>query len=115
MRQVLSSKGPVFLAESGKGRVIGLAEVSVRRDHVDGATISPVPYLEAWYVEARFRKQGVGKALMAAVESWAVARGFRELASDAEIGNRLSIRRHRRLGFAEIDRNVTFLKTLAGR
>lgn len=112
MRQVLRSKGPVFLAENGKGRVIGLAEVSVRRDHVDGATICPVPYLEAWYVDASYRKQGVGKALMEAVESWAVSLGFRELASDAEIENRLSIRLHRRLGFVEVDRNVTFLKTL---
>jgi aminoglycoside 6'-N-acetyltransferase I len=115
MRQVLKSKGPVFLAENWKGRVIGLAEASVRRDHVDGASICPVPYLEAWYVDGRYRKQGVGKALMGAVERWAVSRGFRELASDAEIGNRLSIRLHRRLGFLEIDRNVTFLKGLRGR
>jgi len=44
-----------------------------------------VPYLEAWFVEASFRKQGIGRALMNALEQWAISRGFTELASDAEI------------------------------
>ena len=38
--------------------------------------------------------------------------GASELASDAEIENSLSIKLHKRFGFREIDRNVTFLKTL---
>ena len=94
---------------------IGFAEVSLREDHVDGASISPVPYLEAWFVEASFRKQGVGQALIGAVERCATSRGYTELASDAEIENSLSIRLHKQLGFAEIDRNVTFLKMLTSR
>lgn len=113
--QVLASDGVVFVAEDISGHLIGFAEVSLRRDHVDGATISPVPYLEGWFVEATFRKQGIGRALMEAVESWAVQRSFSELASDAEIENALSIRLHRMLGFAEVDRNVTFLKKLRAR
>ena len=43
---------------------------------------------------------------------WAVSGGYSELASDAEIENFLSIQLHKRLGFSEIDRNVTFLKRL---
>jgi aminoglycoside 6'-N-acetyltransferase I len=112
MGQLLKSDGVVLLAENGQGKLIGFAEVSLRQEHVDGASISPVPYLEAWFVEASFRKQGVGRALMAAVERWAVSRGYTELASDAEIENSESIRLHKQLGFAEIDRIVTFLKML---
>lgn len=112
MRQLLKSGGVVFGAEDSQAGLIGFAEVSVRRDHVDGASISPVPYLEAWFVEASFRKQGIGRSLIDAVEQWAVSRGYSELASDAEVENSLSIRLHKRLGFCEIDRNVTFLKTL---
>ena len=110
--QLLASKGVVFVVENDSGHLLAFAEVSLRHDHVDGATISPVPYLEAWFVEEGFRKQGVGRSLMAAVEEWAIAGGYAELASDAEIDNQLSIRLHQQLGFSEIDRNVTFLKKL---
>jgi len=112
MSQLLQSGGVVFLAENDQAQLMGFAEVSLRRDHVDGASISPVPYLEAWFVEAPFRKQGVGRSLIDAVARWAIARGYSELASDAEIDNLLSIRLHKQLGFTEIDRNVTFLKKL---
>jgi len=110
--QVLVSDGVVFVAENDDGKLIGFAEVSLRSDHVDGASVSPVPYLEGWFVEARYRKRGVGRALIEAVERWAMARGFTELASDAELRNSLSIRLHKRLGFSEMERNVTFLKKL---
>ena len=105
----------VFVAENYDGKLIGFAEVSLRSDHVDGASISPVPYLEGWFVEARYRKRGIGRVLIEAVERWATARGYTELASDAEVGNLLSIRLHKRLGFSEMDRNVTFLKKLKPR
>jgi aminoglycoside 6'-N-acetyltransferase I len=110
--QVLGSEGVVFVAENGSGKLVGFAEVSLRRDHVDGAESSPVPYLEGWFVEARYRKRGIGGSLIGAVEKWATARGYTELASDAEQENLLSIRLHKQLGFSEIDRNVTFLKKL---
>ncbi len=113
MDQLLNSGGVVFLAENEEGQRIGFAEVSLRRDHVDGASISPVPYLEAWFVEAPSRRQGVGRLLMDAVMGWAISGGYSELASDAQIENRSSIRLHKQLGFSEIDRNVTFLKKLA--
>src|SRR6267378_1389111 len=78
MGQLLKSDGVVLVAENDQAKLIGFAEVSLRQDHVDGASISPVPYLEAWFVEASFRKQGIGRALMGAVERWAVSRGHIE-------------------------------------
>ena len=78
--QLLKSQGAVFLAENGVGKLIGFAEVSLRHDHVDGASISPVPYLEGWFVDRAFRKQGLGRKLMSAVEQWATSHGYSELA-----------------------------------
>jgi len=115
VEQVLQSGGTVFVAEHKQAGLIGFAEVSIRSDHVDGATISPVPYLEGWFVDASFRGRGTGRALLKAVEDWAISSGYTELASDAEIGNAQSIRLHKLLGFSEIDRNVTFLKKLPAR
>ena len=112
MRQLLKSHGIVFVAEDRQAGVIGFAEVSIRSDHVDGASISRVPYLEGWFVDASFRKRGIGRALINEVEQWAISLGYSELASDAEIENTQSIRLHELLGFSEIDRNVTFLKKL---
>ena len=112
MRQLLESAGVVFFADEGQGNLIGFAECSVRQDHVEGVSISPVPYLEGWFVAEAFRKQGIGRALMDAVEAWAVERGFTELASDAEVENGPSIQLHQQLGFVEVGRNVAFLKVL---
>ena len=113
--QLLRSDGVVFVAENDQADLIGFAEVSLRHDHVDGASICPVPYLEEWFVEAPFRRQGFGRSLIQAVEHWAISRGYTELASDAELTNTLSIRLHKLLGFSEVDRNVTFLKTHTSR
>ena len=100
------------MAEDGEGGLIGFAEVSVRHDHVEGASISPIPYLEGWFVDAAFRKRGIGRALLDEIERWAMSRGYTQLASDAEIENTTSIRLHQSLGFSEVGRNVNFLKKL---
>ncbi len=39
MGQLWKSGGTVFLLENNHGQAIGFAEVSLRHDHVDGATI----------------------------------------------------------------------------
>ncbi len=58
------------------------------------------------------RRRGVGRALCEAFEAWARDRGCRELASDTWPENAASIAAHRRLGFEEVDRVVTFRKPL---
>ena len=45
-------------------------------------------------------------------ETWARKRGYREIASDAEIANEASILLHGRRGFAEVGRTVHFVKAL---
>ncbi len=111
VEQFLSGEGLVVLAEVEAG-LAGFAEVSLRQDHVEGTTISPIPYLEGWYVRPGYRAQGIGAALLNFVEQWALESGFSEIASDAELENLLSIRIHKKLGFDEVGRSVSFVKKL---
>ena len=69
MDQLQHSEGGVFLAQDSAGQVVGLAEVSIRRDHVEGTSSSPVPYLEGWYVIPSHQRQGIGRALIKTAES----------------------------------------------
>ncbi len=62
--QILSSKGIVLIAELSSFDLVGFAEISIRSDHVEGTTMTPIPYLEGWYVDPAYRGQGIGKALI---------------------------------------------------
>jgi aminoglycoside 6'-N-acetyltransferase I len=103
----------VFVAQRDAGGLCGFAEVG-SRSVADGCDTSPVAYLEGWYVDDDLRRQGVGRALMAAAEQWARDYGYREFASDVEVANVASQNAHAALGFTEISRAVTYVKRLGG-
>ena len=111
--QILSSQGVVFIAERDTSELVGFAEISIRHDHVEGASINPIPYLEGWYVGEQFRRKGIGRSLINAAEQWAKQQGFTEFASDVAIENQYGTAIHTALGFKEVGRNVHFLKSLA--
>ena len=100
----------VFLAVEPGGRVVGLAELSIRAAAA-GCETAGVGYLEGWFVEPTVRRQGVGRALVAAAEEWARARGCRDFASDTEQGNVVSAAAHRAVGFAPVSA-IAFCKAL---
>jgi aminoglycoside 6'-N-acetyltransferase I len=101
----------VFVVDRGDGRLAGFVEVGTR-PYADGCDTSPVAYLEAWYVDPDVRRQGHGRALVAAAERWARAQGYREMASDTQLDNVVSQAAHRRAGYHEVDRVVQFRKEL---
>ena len=101
----------VLVAREGQ-TVIGFAEASIRRDYVNGCETSPVGFVEGIYVMPQARQQGIARALIAAIESWARESGLKELASDALLDNRDSHAMHKALGFSETERVVYFLKSL---
>ena len=94
---VLSSNGVILVAEKSFDELIGFAEISIRSDHVEGTVDSPVPYLEGWFVDSAHRSKGIGKALIKAAEKFALASGYRELASDADLDNTTSINIHKNI------------------
>jgi aminoglycoside 6'-N-acetyltransferase I len=112
MDQLLRSEGIVLLAEGADCRSLGFAEISIRRDHVEGTCSVPVPYLEGWFADPGHRNRGVGRALIDAAAKWALEVGFTELASDAEIDNDEGMRAHLKLGFREVGTSVHFVRPL---
>jgi aminoglycoside 6'-N-acetyltransferase I len=63
-------------------------------------------------VEEAHRRQGVGAALVAAVERWGREQGCTELGSDTGIDNLASAAAHQALGFTEVGQVRCFRKPL---
>jgi GNAT superfamily N-acetyltransferase len=102
----------VLLGFDTDGAAVGFAELSIRNVAEDCVT-DRVAFLEGWYVDAHARRRGVGRALVAAAEQWALAQGCVEFASDALIDNEVSLAAHLALGFEETERIRCFKKVLA--
>ncbi|HEX4310917.1 MAG TPA: GNAT family N-acetyltransferase [Acidobacteriaceae bacterium] len=101
-----------FVAESAGHRIIGFLEAGLR-SHADCCdTAHAVGYIEGWFVEESYRRQGVGHKLVTAAEEWARSLGCREMASDAYIDNGLSQRAHEALGYEPVSRSVLYRKEL---
>ncbi|MHC4470848.1 MAG: aminoglycoside 6'-N-acetyltransferase [Planctomycetota bacterium] len=104
-------KQTCFVAEAADGRLVAFLEVNLRR-FADGCDTRPVGYIEGWYVEPEWRRQGVGRLLVDAAEGWARRQGCSEMASDCVLDNVVSILAHRALGYGEVHRIIHFAKKL---
>ena len=94
------------------GELLAFAEVSLRYDYVSGCETSPVAFLEGIYVCPEYRRQGIGRSLVAAAETWGRDHGCAELGSDARLDNPDSHRFHGGAGFEETGRVVYFRKPI---
>ena len=103
-----------FLVIDEEGVPVGLAEVSLRADHVPGTRGTPVAFLEAIYVIPQARRHGLARALVTHARAWGRAQGCSEFASDALLDNADSHALHRALGFEETLRIVCFRQRTAG-
>jgi aminoglycoside 6'-N-acetyltransferase I len=111
-RTVLARGDCVLIAVAARETAAGFAEASIRNDYVNGTSGSPVAFLEGLYVAPAYRRQGVARTLVAAIERWTLARGCAELASDSAATNVDAHAVHRALGFVETERVVYFCKAL---
>jgi len=102
-----------FVAEGPEGGAAGFAEVSIRK-YANGCTARPVAFLEGIWTDPDRRRTGIGAALLAHIEAFLTARGFRELCSDALAENAVSRAAHGQWGFAETEMVVYFRKPLNG-
>lgn len=91
----------VLVAETGDGKLVGFAELSIRA-YAEGCATDRVGYLEGWYVAPRLRRRGIGRALLRAALDWARAQGCAEFASDTGETNSASAAAHRALGFTDV-------------
>jgi aminoglycoside 6'-N-acetyltransferase I len=112
MGEILASDTEeVFVAERPGGGLCGFLEAATR-SRANGCDSCPVGYIEGWYVDEDVRGRGVGRALVEAAESWAVSKGCRQMASDAELWNSVSHQAHGALGYVETARLVLYMKDL---
>ncbi len=86
--------------------------MSIRSDYVEGATSSPVAYIEGIYVKPEFQRSGIGRKLVAHGEDWGKQKGYTQIGSDTEIKNQTSIGFHLKIEFREANRIVCFLKEI---
>ena len=100
----------VLVAEKD-GKLVGFLEASIR-PFVEDCDTDNVGYLEGWFVEPVFRRYGIGRDLVKNAERWARKKGCTEMASDAEVGNDLSLEAHLKLGYEETSRLVHLRKDL---
>ena len=101
----------ILVAQVDTGELVGFLEASVR-PFVEDCHSDSVGYLEGWYVEPKFRNLGIGRQLVSSAERWARRRGCTEMASDAELGNDVSLSAHLGLGYKETSRLVHLRKEL---
>lgn len=111
-RMLKDKKSSGYIALLDGHQPAGFAEIGIR-DYANGSTARPVPFLEGIWVDPRYRRRGVGRALIEQVTTDLVAKGFQELCSDAEIRNRRSHQAHESWGFDETERVVYFRKKLS--
>ncbi len=101
----------VFVASDSDGKLIAFIEAGLR-GYGEGCETSPVGYIEAWYVDPHVRGQKLGRELVGVAEQWAREKGMTEMASDTWLENDVSIQAHLRMGYAEAERLVHFVKRL---
>ncbi len=101
----------VFVCEDMDGAACGFLELNLR-PYAEGCATSPVPYIEAWFVAPHARHKGAGRLLAQAAEHWAIMRNFAEIASDTALENAQGQGAHAALGYEEVERLVTFRKSL---
>ena len=107
-----SSKSAQFIYMGRDDEPLGFVEASIRHEYVNGASTSPVAYIDGIFVVERARQTGIAKNLFEAVSDWASGQNLSELISDVDLSNRLSQTVHRALGFEETERVVYFRKSL---
>jgi len=107
-----SENDEMLIARTDEGIAAGFANISIRKDYVEGSNSSPVGYIEGIYVKPEFRKQGIAKKFIELAEDWSRKRGCKELGSDTEIENVESQKFHRHIGFDGESHIVHFIKKI---
>jgi aminoglycoside 6'-N-acetyltransferase I len=100
-----------FLAFADGGQPVGLIDARLR-NYAEGSPDLHAAYVEDLWVEPEYRRSGVARTLLHAVEAWARQQGVAWLGSDALLENGESHRWHLSLGFQEVERLVVFGKAL---
>lgn len=112
LHALVASDQANFLYKDQANNYIGFMQLSVRDHYVEGCESSPVAYLEGIFVEDHSRRGGIAQEMVRFAEDWGREKGCKELGSDCELDNTLSIDFHNGVGFTEANRLVCFIKNI---
>ncbi len=101
----------VLVAEDEDGTVIGYGHVFAAH-RVDA---DPFAEIGALVVDQNRRSQGTGAALVAAMEAWAAAQGYRELRVRSNVIRDRAHAFYERLGFRRVKRQEVFARPISAR
>ncbi len=105
-----SENDQMLICKTDEGIGVGFANISLRKDYVEGSNSSPVGYIEGIYVKPEFRKQSIARKFIELAEEWSRERGCTEIGSDTEVENIESQNFHRNIGFEGESHIVHFIK-----
>ena len=111
-QRIYKSPTETFFLSKENNIYTGFIQMALRSDPVEGTSSSPVAYIEGIYIEPEYRQNGIARKLVERGEHWGIEHGCKEIASDTEVHNQISIAFHLQSGFEEINRVVCFRKTL---
>jgi len=102
----------MFIAFDGD-KEIGFSHVLVRHEWFwSESEDGPIGYLDAIFVTADYRKQGIAQTLVLMTEDWAREKDCVEFVSNCDLENEGSFAFHIKSGFREIHRIIHFSKEL---
>ena len=104
-------RGVTFVVERTGGGLCGFIEVSLR-NYAEGCQTSPGRLHRRVVCGWESRRHKLGTRLVQAAEAWARSQGLKEIASDTQLDNTVSIQAHKVLGYEEVERLVCFRKAL---
>ena len=91
---------------------VGLLTCSVKREYVAGCTTNKVAYLEGVYVLPEYRRKGIASKLIEHFKAWAKSIGCKEMASDIEVDNDISLQFHKKCGFEVVETIIHMKKDI---
>ena len=110
--EISSKKNEIIYTAYCSEEMIAFAHCNIRKEYVEGANSSKVAYLEAIFVEEKYRKAGIATHLIRCCENWANKKGCQEFASDCNVNNNESRKLHESNGFSETATLVHYIKKL---
>lgn len=111
-KSIIDSDNEICYIVREQENYIAFIHLNTRNDYVEGAQCLPIAYIEGIYVKPSYQKQGIAKELIKSAYNWARQKGFKQIASDTDLGNSASIDFHKKIGFIEVERIVCFIKDL---
>ncbi len=103
----MQSKDSALFVAKSDGRIVGLAEVYLRHDEPNQATVARCyGYLQSLMVDPGFRRQGIATRLMAVAEGWAQEHGAAEMRLQSWEFDGDPLTFYKRLGYRTLRRTL---------